>query len=96
MGFDSREITPLLAKKIIVVAADARSYARAEKVMKEGAGCPVSAKTIERVVGDVGRELAERRDTDPRSDDALAHAPAEPPGEPLNEFTDELKRVLRC
>jgi len=79
LGFDSREVTPLLAKKIIVIAADTRSFVRAKKVLEKGAGCSVSAKTIERVVGDLGRELAERRDTDPRSDDALAHAPAEPP-----------------
>ncbi len=39
----------------------------------------VSAKTIERVVHDVGRELAERRDADPKTDDALAQRPQAPP-----------------
>jgi len=40
---------------------------------------PVSAKTIERVVHDVGRELAERRDADPRGDRAMAQRPESPP-----------------
>ena len=39
----------------------------------------VSAKTIERVVHDVGPELAERRDADPKTDEALAIRPASPP-----------------
>jgi hypothetical protein len=39
----------------------------------------VSAKTIERLVGDVGDELTNRRDLDPRSDDALAQHPESPP-----------------
>lgn len=53
-------------------AAETRSFARAAIVMDESVGIPVSAKTIERVVHDVGQELAARRDADPRSDDALA------------------------
>jgi hypothetical protein len=47
--------------------------------MNEVAGVAVSAKTIERVVHDVGRELAERRDADPRSDRAMAQTPQSPP-----------------
>ena len=47
--------------------------------MNEAVGIPVSAKTIERVVHDVGQELAERRDADPRSDDALASRCESPP-----------------
>jgi hypothetical protein len=38
----------------------------------------VSAKTIERVVQDVGPELAKRRDADPRTDGALAICHASP------------------
>jgi hypothetical protein len=53
-------------------AAETRSFARAAIVMDESVGIPVSAKTIERVVHDVGQELTERRDADPRSDNALA------------------------
>lgn len=47
--------------------------------MTEAVGIPVSAKTIERVVHDVGQELAERRDADPRSNDALAPQCESPP-----------------
>lgn len=62
-----------------VAAAETRSFERAHRVMSDVAGQPVSAKTIERVVGDVGGELANRRDLDPRSDDALARRPQSPP-----------------
>ncbi len=48
-------------------------------VMNEVAGVAISAKTIERVTHDVGHELAERRDADPRSDRALAQTPESPP-----------------
>ncbi len=47
--------------------------------MDESVGVPVSAKTIERVVHDVGRDLAQRRDADPRSDAALAPRGESPP-----------------
>jgi hypothetical protein len=47
--------------------------------MDESVGVPVSAKTIERVIHDVGQELAQRRDADPRSDDALAPRCESPP-----------------
>jgi hypothetical protein len=60
-------------------AAETRSFARAALVMDEAVGIPVSAKTIERVVHDVGRELAERRDADPRGADALAPRCESPP-----------------
>jgi hypothetical protein len=60
-------------------AAETRSFARAALVMDESVGIPISAKTIERVIHDVGRELAERRDTDPRSDNALAPRCESPP-----------------
>jgi len=48
-------------------------------VMKQVAGQPVSAKTIERVIHDVGGELAQRRDANPKTDDALAQHPESPP-----------------
>jgi hypothetical protein len=60
-------------------AAETRSFARAALVMDEAVGVPVSAKTIERVVHDVGQELAARRDADPRSDNALAPPCESPP-----------------
>lgn len=79
MGFDARELTPLVVLKIGVTAAETRSFKRGEKVMKEVAGVAVSAKTIERVVLDIGEELAERRDADPKSDQALAARPENVP-----------------
>jgi hypothetical protein len=79
MGLDARELTPLLVLKIGVTAAETRSFKRGEKVMKEVAGVSISAKTIERVVQDIGQELAERRDSDPKSDQALAIRPENPP-----------------
>ena len=47
--------------------------------MADVAGQPVSAKSIERVVNDVGRELSERRDVSPQSGHSLAKPPDAPP-----------------
>ena len=69
-----------MVKKIVVTAADTRSFERAARVMRNAGDQPVSAKTIERVVHDVGGELAERRDGDPRKNEALAQHPENPPG----------------
>jgi hypothetical protein len=79
LGLDARELTPLLVQRITHAGAEARSFHRAALVMKHVAGQPVSAKTIERVVHDVGGELAFRRDADPKTDDALAQRPESPP-----------------
>jgi hypothetical protein len=79
LGFDARELTPLLVQRIAVAAAEARSFERAAIVMKHVGDQGVSAKTIERVVHDVGPELAQRRDADPKTDDALAMRPESPP-----------------
>jgi hypothetical protein len=79
LGFDARELTPLLVQRIAVAAVEARSFERAAIVMEQVGDQEVSAKTIERVVHDVGPELAERRDADPKTDDALAMRPASPP-----------------
>jgi hypothetical protein len=68
-----------MVKKIVVTAADTRSFERAARVMRNAGDQPVSAKTIERVVHDVGWELAERRDCDPQNDGALAQHPENPP-----------------
>ncbi len=65
--------------KIVVLAAETRSFERAEKTGRSVAGLEVSAKTIERVVHDVGRELEQRRDAHAKSDDRLARRPEEPP-----------------
>jgi hypothetical protein len=79
LGLDARQLTPLLVQRIAVGAAEARSFERAAIVMKHVGDSGVSAKTIERIVHDVGPELAERRDADPRTDEALALCPASPP-----------------
>jgi hypothetical protein len=78
-GFDARELTPLLVERVIVSAAETRSFKRAAIVLGRVGGQKLSAKTIERVVHDVGGELAERRDADPKTDDALASRPESPP-----------------
>jgi hypothetical protein len=72
-------LTPTLILKITRAAAETRSFRRATFVINDVAGLVVSAKTVERVVHDVGSELAGRRDADPRSDQALALAPESPP-----------------
>jgi hypothetical protein len=69
----------VLVHRVIRTAAETRSFGRAALVMDEAVGAPVSAKTIERVVHDVGGELAERRDSDPRSENALAPRCESPP-----------------
>ena len=79
LGLDARELTPSLVCRITNAGAEARSFKRAAIVMKQVAGQPVSAKTIERVVHDVGGELAQRRDADPKTADALARRPESPP-----------------
>jgi hypothetical protein len=68
-----------MVKKITVTAADTRSFERAARVMHNAGDQPISAKTIERVVHDIGWELAQRRDTDPKDDGALARRPEAPP-----------------
>lgn len=67
-----------MVRKIAVLAAETRSFARGVIALRE-AEVLVSAKTIERVVHDVGRELAVRRDVDPKSSEALAHRPENVP-----------------
>ena len=89
LGFDARELTPLLVQRIAVAAAEARSFERAAIVMKQVGDQGVSAKTIERVVHDVGPELAERRDADPKTDEALAMRPAVPPNWPSSNAMED-------
>jgi hypothetical protein len=79
LGFDARELTPLLVQRMTIAAAEARSFKRAAIVVKHVGGQGISAKTIERVTHDVGRELAERRDADPKTDAALAQRPESAP-----------------
>lgn len=69
----------MLVGRATHAGTEARSFKRAAIVMKQVGGQAVSAKTIERVVHDVGGELARRRDADPKTDDALAGRPEGPP-----------------
>jgi len=75
LGFDARELTPLLVTRSAIAVAQTRAFKKAAIVMADVAGQPVSAKTLERVAGDVGLELAQRRDADPKTDAALAQRP---------------------
>lgn len=79
LGFDAREFTPQAVLRIIVAASEIRSAQRAEIVLREVANLPASDNTILRIVGDVGRELAERRDAVPSSANALATRPENVP-----------------
>lgn len=78
LGFDARELTPKAVRKISVLAAETRSFQRCVIALRE-AGIKTSANTVQRVVHDVGRELAERRDAAPSRNQALAQRPEEPP-----------------
>ena len=79
MGFDAREWTPTLVQRSTIAAAETRSFKRAAIVMQQVGGQAVSAKTLQRLVHDVGAELAERRDLSVRADDVLASTPAAAP-----------------
>ena len=63
LGFDSRECTPELVRVTIHLAAETRSFERAEATMKHVLGRALSAKSIERLVGQVGEELPAWRDS---------------------------------
>jgi hypothetical protein len=78
LGLEARELTPRVVRKVVVLAAETRSFKRAVIALRE-ADVAISAKTVERVVQDVGRELAQRRDTDSQRNAALAQRPEEPP-----------------
>lgn len=78
LGFDARELTPKAVRKISVLAAETRSFKRCVIALRE-AGIKTCANTVQRVVHDVGRELAERRDAAPSRNEALAQCPEEPP-----------------
>ena len=78
LGFDARELSPGLVARVIFAAAETRSFERATIVLDKVGGAVVSDNTVQRVVGDVGSELATRRDTDTASV-LLAQRPEAPP-----------------
>jgi hypothetical protein len=55
---DNRECTPQMLRVAMHVAAETRSYERAEALIQHTLGHGLSAKTIERLVKQVGSELA--------------------------------------
>src|SRR5271165_5706627 len=63
LGFDARELSPGMVERITFFAAETRSFERASVLLGQGGDATVSDNTVQRVVGDVGRELAARRDT---------------------------------
>ena len=67
-----------MVRKITVLGAETRSFQRTVVALQE-ADVGVSAKTVERVVHDVGGELAARRDADPRYEAPLAPRPENVP-----------------
>jgi hypothetical protein len=78
LSLAARELSPGLVERIAWLSAEPHSYHRVEMVLKEF-GHTVSDNTAQRVTGDVGRELAERHDALPASDEGLAARPAKPP-----------------
>lgn len=78
LGFDARELSPGLVARVIFAAAETRSFERATIVLDKVGGAVVSDNTVQRVVGDVGGELAARRDAHAASV-LLAPRPEAPP-----------------
>lgn len=68
-----------MVERCVYAVAETRSFARGELVMEKVAGTKVADNTLQRIVGDVGGELAERRDAPAGSADGLAQRPEEPP-----------------
>lgn len=60
---DSRECTPDIVRVAMYLAAETRSFERGASTMTATLGVGVSAKTIERLVGQIGEELSYRRAT---------------------------------
>jgi len=72
-------LTPGLVERITYFAAETRSFERAALLLHKGGDATISDNTVQRVVGDVGRELTARRDAASKSIDALAQRPEAPP-----------------
>jgi hypothetical protein len=79
LGLDARQLSPGLVERIVFAAAETRSFQRATLVLKKVGDATVSDNTVQRVTGDVGRELAERRDAAPNRPEALAQRPEAAP-----------------
>lgn len=75
MGLDSREVTPELTRAAIHLAAEIRSFERAELATERVLGQKVSRSTIRRLAKQTGGELAELAELDERSDEKEAVVP---------------------
>jgi hypothetical protein len=72
LGLDSRECTPHLVRVMMHIAAAERSYERAAILMRRTLGHGVSAKTIERLVNQVGPELADHKRAEQHEQQVIA------------------------
>lgn len=76
---DGRALSPGMVERVVFAAAETRSFARASLALEKIGGEAVSANTVQRVVGDVGGELASRRDAEIPVGGGLAQRPETPP-----------------
>ena len=79
LGFDARCYTPLVIRKATHAINDTRSFKSASNNLRHVGGLELSFKTLQRIGGDIGAELAERRDAKPNSANALAAIPEKAP-----------------
>jgi hypothetical protein len=81
LGFDSRELTPMLVRRIVIAVAETRSDERASVVLREVGGHAVSDSTAARLTWQVGAELAALRDAESSNeaaDDSSSSAASSP------------------
>lgn len=79
LGLEARELTPGLVERITFAAAESRSFKRAALVLAKVGDATVAKATVQRVVGEIGRELAVRRDVVSKQVEPLAERPESPP-----------------
>lgn len=75
MGFDSRQVTPELTRAVVHLAAEVRSFERAQITTEKVLGHKVPRSTIRRVAKQTGLELADLQEVDSRSDGKEAIVP---------------------
>lgn len=68
MGIDSREVTPELTRAVVHLAAEVRSFQRAEIATEKVLNQKVSQSTIRRLTKQVGQEFASLQQHDQRKD----------------------------
>lgn len=68
LGIDSREVTPELTRVVIHLAAEIRSFQRAEIATETVLGHKIPRSTIRRLARQVGQELSQWEELDERGD----------------------------